>query len=138
MRTLKIVIVSAFYSEGMGYSENCLSKALARLGHDVHLVTSTYNVYGSEPLYDATSPRVLGPPKTTMGTRVIDGYTVHRLDVGLFAGYVNIKGLNAKVRELAPDIVHSLEVASLQTYWLASLRPFARFKLFTETIRRCR
>ncbi len=46
---------------------------------------------------------------------------------------MNIKGLNAKVRELAPDIVHSLEVASLQTYWLATLRYFARFKFFTET-----
>jgi len=54
LRKLKIVIVSAFYSEGMGYSENCLSKALAKLGHDVHVVTSTYNVYGSEPLYSGT------------------------------------------------------------------------------------
>jgi glycosyltransferase involved in cell wall biosynthesis len=133
VRKLKIVIVSAFYSEGMGYSENCLSKALAKLGHDVHVVTSTYNVYGTEPLYNATYREFLGPAKTTVGTRVIDGYTVHRLDAGLLFGYVNIRGLNAKVRELAPDIVHSLEVASLQTYKLAGLQPLARFNLFTET-----
>ena len=133
MRKLKVAIVSGFYSEGMGYSENCLSKALAKLGHDVHVVTSTYNVYGSEPLYEATYREFLGPPITEPGTRGIDGYTVHRLESGLVSGYVNIHGLNRKVRELAPDIVHSLEVASLQTYKLAGLKPFARFKLFTET-----
>jgi glycosyltransferase involved in cell wall biosynthesis len=133
VRKLKVAIVSGFYSEGMGYSENCLSKALAKLGHDVHVVTSTYNVYGSEPLYEATYREFLGPPLTAVGTRRIDGYTVHRLETSLISGYVNIRGLAAKVRELSPDIVHSLEVASLPTYKLAGLKPFARFKLFTET-----
>ena len=130
---MKIVIVSGFYSEGMGYSENCLSRALAKLGHEVHVVTSTYNVYGSEPLYDVTYRDFLGPRQTTAGTRVVDGYTVHRLEAGLLSGYVNIRGLNGKIRELEPDVVHSLEVASLQTYKLAGLKPLARFRLFTET-----
>jgi glycosyltransferase involved in cell wall biosynthesis len=130
---LKIIIVSGFYSAGMGYSENCLSRALAKRGHDVHVVTSTYNVYGSEPLYDATYRSFLGPGETTAGTFDIDGYTVHRLEANLVSGYVNIRGLNTRVRALAPDIVHSLEVASLQTYKLASLKPIARFNLFTET-----
>ena len=133
MRRLKVVIVSGFYSEGMGYSENGLSKALAKLGHEVHVVTSTYNAYGSEALYDATYRDFLGPATTATGTTLIDGYTVHRLETGLLSGYVNIRGLNAKVRELAPDIVHSLEVASILTFKLAGLRPFSRFKLFTET-----
>lgn len=130
---LKIVIVSTYYSEGMGYSENCLPKALAKLGHDVHVVTSTYNVYGNEPLYDVTYRDFLGPRQMPKGTHVVDGYSVHRLDDALISGYVDIKGLNAKVRELAPDIVHSLEVGSLQTFKLATLKPFASFKLFTET-----
>jgi glycosyltransferase involved in cell wall biosynthesis len=125
--------VSGFYSEGMGYSENVLSRALAKLGHDVHVVTSTYNVYGSEALYDATYRSFLGPATTAAGSRVVDGYTVHRLPSSLVSGYVNIRGLHAKIRELAPEIVHSLEVASLPTYKLAGLKPFAGFKLFTET-----
>jgi glycosyltransferase involved in cell wall biosynthesis len=58
---------------------------------------------------------------------------VHRLEATLVSTYVNISGLNAKIRELAPDIVHSLEIASLLTFKLAALKPFARFKLFTET-----
>lgn len=129
---MKIVIVSGYYSEGMGYSENCLSRALAKLGHDVHVVTSTYNVYGTHALYDATYREFLGPRQTTAGTRMIDGYTVHRLETGLVSGYVNLRGLSEKVRALAPDIVHCLEVASLQTYKLAGLKPLARFNLFTE------
>ena len=133
MRKLKVAIVSGFYSEGMGYAENCLSKALARLGHEVHVVTSTYNVYGNEPLYETTYREFLGPATTAVGTRSIDGYHVHRLETSVVCGYVNLRGLAAKTRELAPDIVHSLEVASLPTYKLAGLTPFARFKLFTET-----
>lgn len=130
---MKIVIVSAFYSEGMGYSENCLPKALAKLGHEVHLVTSTYNVYGNLALYDVTYREFLGPRQVPVETRIVDGYTMHRLDTGLISGYVNIKGMSAKVRKLAPDIVHSLEIASVQAFALAALKPFVGFKLFTET-----
>ncbi len=132
-RKLRIAIVSAFYSEGMGYSENCLSRALARLGHDVHVITSTYNVYGNEPLYDATYRDFLGPSKVAPGTRSVDGYEVHRLESHLVSGYVRMRGMNAKIRELAPDIVHSIEIASLQTFELAPIQPFLRFKLFCET-----
>lgn len=132
-RKLKIVVVSAFYSEGMGYSENCLSRALARLGHEVHVLTSTYNVYGNEPLYDATYRAFLGPAQVLPGSRRIDGYHVHRLQSELTSGYVRILGLGAAIRRIAPDIVHSLEVASLQTWELALHAPGSRFKLFTET-----
>ena len=130
---LKIVIVSAFYSEGMGYSENCLSKVLAAFGHEVHVVTSTFNVYGHLPEYDKTYREFLGPRQLPSGSMTVDGYTVHRLDAGLFSGYVKMTGLVDKVAELAPDIVHSLEIASLETFALAAKRPFAKFKLFTET-----
>ena len=53
MKRLRVAVVSGFYSDGMGYSENCLPRSLAALGHDVHLITSTYNVYGNEVGYDA-------------------------------------------------------------------------------------
>jgi glycosyltransferase involved in cell wall biosynthesis len=131
---LRIAIVSAFYSEGMGYSENCLSKALASLGHEVHVVTSTFNVYGNEPEYDKTYREFLGPRQLAPGTTSVDGYHVHRLKSGLVAGfYVTIDGLVKKIAELEPDIVHTLEIASLQTFALAAKRPFAKYKLFSET-----
>lgn len=133
-KRLKIVVVSAFYSEGMGYSENCLSRALAKLGHEVHVLTSTYNVYGNEQeLYDETYAEFLGPRITDIGVRTVDGYTVHRMKTRLVGGYVHIEGLNAKVRKLDPDVVHSLELGSVQTMVLALQKPFSKFRLFTET-----
>lgn len=132
-RKLKIAVVSAFYSEGMGYTENCLSKALASLGHEIHLVTSTFNVYGNEPLYDQTYRGFLGPRQVASGTQIVDGYTVHRLGASLIAGYVSLHGLQQRIRELAPDIVHSIEIASLPTFALAIQKPLAGFKLFCDT-----
>jgi glycosyltransferase involved in cell wall biosynthesis len=131
--TLKIAVVSAHYSEGMGYTENCLPKALASLGHDVHVVTSTFNVYGNEPLYDGTYRDFLGPPQVPPGSKAVDGYQLHRLDARLVAGYVSLKGLNKKIRDLSPHIVHSIEIASLPTFALAMAKPFARYKLFCDT-----
>lgn len=130
---LRIAIVSAFYSEGMGYTENCLPRALAGMGHDVHVVTSTYNVYGNEPLYDQTYRGFLGSHQLAPGSTRVDGYQLHRLDAALFSGYVNMKGLVGKVAALAPDIVHSTEIASLQTFALAAHTPLASYKLFCET-----
>jgi glycosyltransferase involved in cell wall biosynthesis len=130
---LKIALVCAFYSEGMGYSENCLSRALAKLGHEVHVITSTYNVYGNESMYEATYSSFLGPAQVGPGTRTIDGYTLHRLPSTLVGGYVRMPGLTKAIREIAPNIVHTQEVASLQTWELAVLRARSRFKLFTET-----
>src|SRR5262249_16255744 len=130
---LKIVVVSAFYSDGMGYSENCLPKVLPSFGHDVHVITSTFNVSGNEPAYDDTYKEFLGPRQVPAGTSTVDGYRVHRLESDLLSGYVRIKGMSKRVAELSPDIVHSLEIASLQTFELAVRRPLARYRLFTET-----
>ncbi len=117
----------------MGYTENCLPRALAARGHEVHLLASTYNVYGNQPDYAATYGDFLGPNVVSPGTTSVDGYQVHRLEARLVSGYVMSTGLADKVREIAPDVVHSLEIASLQTYRLALQRPFSRFALFSET-----
>jgi glycosyltransferase involved in cell wall biosynthesis len=131
--SLKIVVVSGFFSEGMGYTENCLPKTLARLGHDVHVVTSTFNVYGNSAEYERTYSAFLGPADQGVRTFRTDGYTVHRLPCRLVAGYVNLRGLGATLRQLRPDVVHCTEIASLIAFKLAFLRLFMKFKLFGET-----
>lgn len=130
---MKIVLVSAFYSEGMGYCENSLPKALATLGHEVHLITSNLNVYGNLPIYNETYKSFLGPADQGVGKFDIDGYTVHRLQSKLKYGYVHYRGLSGKIKELSPDIVHSFAMESLQTLILAAISPFFKFRLFTET-----
>jgi len=130
---MKIIVVSIFYSEGMGYSENCLPKALAATGHEVHVLTSNLNVYGNESGYLANYESFLGPADQGVKTFETDGYIVHRLPSSMLLGYVYIKNLIKTVREISPDIVHSTEIASFQTYMLAAYKPFSKFILYTET-----
>ena len=130
---MKIVIVSGFYSAGMGYSENCLPKALVSLGHEVHVVTSNLNVYGNVHDYDKTYEPFLGAADQGTGVFKIDGYTVHRMPSNFVSSYVYIKGMYKKIRQLAPDIVQSTEIASVNTFKLALVKVLLGFKLFTET-----
>jgi glycosyltransferase involved in cell wall biosynthesis len=132
-KKLRIAIVSAFYSRGMGYMENCLPRALAQLGHEVHLIASTYNVYGNEATYDNIYGQFLGPRRVPVGSFLVDGYEVHRLDATLLAGYVRMKGLIGILRELSPTVVYSTEIASLQSFSLAARGPFSPYPLFSGT-----
>jgi glycosyltransferase involved in cell wall biosynthesis len=129
---MRIVVVSTFYSPNMGYTENCLPAALARRGHDVHLVASRLNVYGNSEDYDRNYASFLGPRDVARGTSQTDGYTVHRLDYRLVGGYVALSGLGRMLRELRPDVVHSTAVASLASYAITAMRPFASFRFYTE------
>jgi glycosyltransferase involved in cell wall biosynthesis len=130
---MRIAVVTTFYSEGMGYTENCLPKALAELGHEVDVVTSNLNVYGNEKTYEETYAGFLGAADQGTGQFHGDGYTVHRLRSSRVGGYVAIRGLAAKIRQLKPEIVHCTEIAALHTFQLAALRPILGFRLFTET-----
>ena len=132
MKRLRVAVVSGFYSDGMGYSENCLPRSLAALGHDVHLITSTYNVYGNEVGYDANYRAFLGPPEVAPSRFEVDGYRVHRLPTTLLSGYVKLRGLASTIHAIKPDVVHSLEIASLQTIALAAMKPWSPYKLFCE------
>lgn len=129
---MRIVLVSTYYSTGMGYTENCLPAALAARGHDVHVITSSLNVYGDSEEYQNTYASFLGAADQGVGRLEVDGYTVHRLGYRMFAGYVSIPGIAMMLRELRPEIVHSTAIASLQSYKLAALQPLMGFKLFTE------
>jgi glycosyltransferase involved in cell wall biosynthesis len=129
----RIVLVNSMYSEGMGYLENCLPAALARLGHEVHVVTSTFNQYANEPMYDAVYSRFVGPRQVPPEEREVDGYTLHRLHATLLRGYVRTKGLAAYVAGIDPDVVYSCEIASLDTFALVFGRPTRRYSLFCGT-----
>ena len=57
---MRIVVITDWYSEKMGYIENCLPKTLAELGHNVHVVSSTAQVYYNDPFYEKTYAHYLG------------------------------------------------------------------------------
>src|SRR5579859_3896690 len=129
---MRIVLVTEMFSEGMGYTENCLPKAFAQLGNDVHVITSNMQVYGNLPSYAATYGRFLGPATVPVGTLEIDGFRVHRLPHRLLGGYIAIRGLIRKVRELKPEVVQANAAGSISTFMLAAARRLIGYQLFSE------
>ena len=129
---LRVVYVTGFYSEGMGYSENCLPKAMATLGVEVQVIASDLQVYGNLPSYDDMYAGFLGPPCQPCGQRAISGYVLHRLPHRLRFGYVDMVGIESLVRSLNPDIVHCFDCFSFPTLRMAFLRSVLGYKLFTE------
>jgi len=128
---MRIVLVSDFYTVGMGYIENGLTKALAALGHDVHVVASNLNVYGNLDEYDAAYGKFLGPAECICEEFSIDGYTVHRLPHQRVGRYVRINGLISKLRQLSPDIIQVSSAAGVNTFAIALSRGFIKGRLFS-------
>jgi glycosyltransferase involved in cell wall biosynthesis len=130
---MRIVVISDWFSEVMGYAENNLPKALAALGHEVHVVTSDAQPYFDAPTYKETYEPFIGPPIVGTGTRSHDGYTLHRLAHDRVRGRLRIRGLQRRLRDLRPDIVQVFEVpnvTTLEAAWASHRMPF---KLFLES-----
>lgn len=122
-----------WFSEGMGYAENLLPAAMARLGHEVHLVTSDAQVYYHTPMYARTYEPFLGPPIVPCGVKQVGGVTVHRLprrSVGWFHG---VRGLVEALRALRPDVVQGFEASDLMAVEAALARRRAGYRLFVES-----
>ncbi len=131
---MKIVFVSRWYSEKMGYIENCLPRALAELGHEVHVVTSTAQVYFNHPFYEKSYQNYLGDRIQPVGTSNTEGgVTLHRLPFWAAAGHIWLRGLGRKIKDLQPDIVHTFEHTAPDSVRLALLKKWGsgHFKLFT-------
>ena len=117
----------------MGYSENCLPKALAALGHEVHLVTSNAQTFFDLPSYRETYEPFIGPGLVPCETRFLDGYTLHRLPYGRLAGRLRIRGLGPKLGELRPEVVQTFDAMSLSTLEAAWAQSQLAYKLFLES-----
>lgn len=115
-RPLCLAIVSETFARGMGYVNNILPKYLARLGHDVHVVTSDllpYHQLGSAETLYGKEFVALNRPR--LGTERFEGYTLHTLPYSTSAGYPRLQGLIGELGRLAPDLVCSFVSAG----WIA-------------------
>ena len=128
---MKIVFISTWYSENMGYIENCLPKALAKLGHDVYVLTSPGQVYFNKPFYETSYATFLGAAIQPTGLKIIDGVKVYRLPYYSIKRRIILKGLSKKIRDIQPDIVHTFEHSDTNTLALVFVKMFTPFKLFT-------
>lgn len=128
---MRIVIVCDWFSDQMGYVENCLPKALAALGHEVHVITSNAQPYFNSPDYRITYEPFIGPAFVPCGVRKLDGFTLHRLPLIRVRDRLRIRGLLRTLFRLRPDIVQTYDAISLSTCQAALARPMLGFELFT-------
>lgn len=132
---MRIVFLSPWFSEKMGYTENMFPKAMAKLGAEVHLVSSNAQINFHHPNYDALYKSLLGPRVVDCGVKEIDGYMLHRLPYYETKNpYVGpgIKNLYEHLVELQPDIIQTFEIGLETTYEGARYSTDLGCKFFTE------
>jgi glycosyltransferase involved in cell wall biosynthesis len=127
---MRIVIICDWFSENMGYAENCLPKALAELGHEVHLITSTAQVYYDHPEYEKIYHKFLGNNIVDPIEKEIDGYTLYRLPFKNING-IRIIGIIKLLSNIKPDLVQTFDVISYTNFILSVCKPIFKYKLFT-------
>ena len=105
-RPLRIVIVAETFARDMGYVNNTLPKYLARLGHQVQLITSDLLPYfqlGSASSVFGSAFAERNKPR--LGSEEYAGFTVHTVPNVRSLGYPRLQGLGAKLAEIKPDLV---------------------------------
>jgi glycosyltransferase involved in cell wall biosynthesis len=105
---MKIVHVMNWYVPNMGYEENFLPAEQAKLGHQVHIITSdripAYEGY-KHHIGRFINKRIIGS-----GIYEDNDVTIHRLPCRLEVingDQVVLKGLRRALRELEPDVVQA-------------------------------
>ncbi len=132
-KQLKIVIISDWFTEEMGYGENMLPKAMANFGHEVHLITSNGKTYFTDPMYNEVYAPFFGPPIVDCYVRKVDGVTVHRLPHCIKQGDIWILGLYETLESIHPDIVQVFEVTPLTTLYSGLWSHRLGYRLFSES-----
>jgi glycosyltransferase involved in cell wall biosynthesis len=99
-----------------------LPKAMAALGIETHLVSSTAQINYYSPDYDKVYKPFLGPKFVATGIKQVDGYTLHRLPFyepkNIYRG-PGILGLYDYLEKLRPDIIQTFEIR-LDTSYIAA------------------
>jgi glycosyltransferase involved in cell wall biosynthesis len=101
---MRIAFVGNYFSEKMGYTENCLPKAWAALGHEVHVIVSNYQVYGDYPDFAQKYGAFLGDATTACGEKHLNGFLVHRLPRRQ-GRLIALEGLGRTLRSISPDVI---------------------------------
>lgn len=126
---MRIVYVDDYYYPQLGYQTAFMTRAYLQMGHEVHLITS--DRYNSTEHPPNSHKKILGERRVKPGLYDEDGINVWRLPT-LFEldSILWMKGVQQKIKELAPDIVHVIgipSIACIQIGFLKLRRP--KFKL---------
>jgi glycosyltransferase involved in cell wall biosynthesis len=135
---MRVVFVFGFFAKQMGYLANCLPKYLAKLGIDVHVISTDLPPYYTLPSFQQTYGGFSTGSKVCKETlESLDGFTLHILPHRRLKGLASrienyrVVGLREKIAALEPDIVQSWSVSGWIPIDLAAANLSKRFKLCT-------
>jgi len=128
---MKVVFISSWFSENTGYSENFFPKAFAKLGHEVHVVSSNVQIYYNSPNYREIYEPFIGPNIVATGIKELDGYKLHRLPYYESGKKLGIGNLREYLVKLNPDVIQTFNIDELATYDAAVVSRDNGFNLFT-------
>jgi glycosyltransferase involved in cell wall biosynthesis len=130
-RKLKVVIVTETYAKRMGYAPAALSKALASVGADVHVITPRLAPYFDNPHFQEIYGTFSAASHAPGATEEVDGYTVHYVGHRKRLGYVRLVGLRRILAQLRPDIVQTFVAIGWIPFDLAIRKPLLGYQFFT-------
>ncbi|MFH1028059.1 MAG: glycosyltransferase family 4 protein, partial [Pseudomonadota bacterium] len=116
---MKIVQVIGYFQTELGYPEAFLAKELARLGHDVCIITSDrYKTF----FYSGSKSALVGRT-TNPGFYIEEGIKVWRLK-SLFELHLQLwmRGLERKILEIKPDLVIMHDICTFSALRIARLK----------------
>jgi glycosyltransferase involved in cell wall biosynthesis len=128
---LCIAVVTDVFSKEMGYAESALPKALASLGADVHVITTRLAPHYNRSDFQKMYGQLTRSAASNEDSERVDGYTVHHLDHVMRFGYLRMRGLYRKLRELRPDAVQVFSAISWTPLGLAAFKPLVGYRLIT-------
>lgn len=129
---MRIVVLTEAFSKRMGYAAMALPRHFARLGADVHVLTSGLPPYHQSKGFGATYGQFSGAETFIPGTHEqYDGYTLHVLPHERRLGYVRLQGLQARLLQLRPDVVQTFAVVGWIPLDAALAQLRGGFALFT-------
>lgn len=129
---MKVAILSETFAKKMGYLPNLLPKYLARLGVEVHLITTDLSPYYYVTAFEKTYGDFLGTGGLTAGTtESCDGFALHVLPHRKQFGYMRMVGLRQRLCAVKPDIVQTSAAIGWIPLDAALCLPLLRYRLFT-------
>lgn len=135
---MRIFLVTESYTEKMGYLQNVLPKYLARLGADVHVITTNLNSYHHirdfSSIYDNfISSSTFSEVETS--AKITDGFTLHKMPYRKVLGNVQIKGWLKQVELLRPEILQTANAVGWIPLQAAIAKSSQNYKLFVGSHR---
>lgn len=129
---MRIAILFYSFPRDMGYSNTMLARYLARLGADVHYITTDLPVYHkSRDARSAYSQFSADVTMTPGQSERYDGYTVHCIGHRYVLGVPIFTGLLDKLRQIQPDVVQLFINAGWAPLQTAAAKMALGFSLFS-------